>query len=81
MSYLNCLYPDSLLFATRQEELTFIAATPEYLLSCKDSLITSDAVADGTPALARPDAERFDEVFEEVREMARQLLVATWVTR
>jgi dihydrodipicolinate synthase/N-acetylneuraminate lyase len=44
-------------------------------------VISSDAVASGTPALARPDAERFDAVFEEVREMARQLLVPTWVTR
>jgi len=44
-------------------------------------VITSDAVAEGTPALARPDAERFDEVFEEVRGMARKLLVPTWVTR
>ena len=44
-------------------------------------VISSDAVAAGTPALARPDAERFDAVFEEVREMARQLLVPTWVTR
>jgi hypothetical protein len=44
-------------------------------------VITSDAVAAGTPALARPDAERFDEVFEEVRGMASRLLVPTWVTR
>jgi dihydrodipicolinate synthase/N-acetylneuraminate lyase len=44
-------------------------------------VITSDAVAAGTPALGRPDAERFDEVFEEVRGMARRLLVPTWVTR
>jgi dihydrodipicolinate synthase/N-acetylneuraminate lyase len=44
-------------------------------------VIGSDAVAPGTPALARPDAERFDEVFEEVRAMARRLLVPTWVTR
>jgi hypothetical protein len=44
-------------------------------------VITSDAVAAGTPALARPDAERFDEVFEEVCDMASRLLVPTWVTR
>ena len=43
-------------------------------------VITSDAVAEGTPALARPDAERFDEVFAEVRELAAELLVPTWVT-
>lgn len=44
-------------------------------------VISSDAVASGSPALARPDAERFDEVFAEVRAMARELLVPTWVTR
>jgi dihydrodipicolinate synthase/N-acetylneuraminate lyase len=44
-------------------------------------VVSSDAVAPGTPALARPDAERFDEVFAEVRAMARELLVPTWVTR
>jgi hypothetical protein len=44
-------------------------------------VIASDAVAEGTPALGRPDAERFDEVFEEVRGMASKLLVPTWVTR
>jgi hypothetical protein len=44
-------------------------------------VIPSDAVAAGTPALARPDAERFDKIFEEVRGMASRLLVSTWVTR
>jgi dihydrodipicolinate synthase/N-acetylneuraminate lyase len=43
-------------------------------------VITSDAVAEGTPALARPDAERFDTVFDEVRALAAELLAATWVT-
>ncbi len=43
-------------------------------------VIGSDAVAEGTPALARPDAERFDAVFDEVRQRARELLVPTWVT-
>ncbi|MAE94276.1 MAG: hypothetical protein CL910_06415 [Deltaproteobacteria bacterium] len=43
-------------------------------------VISSDAVAEGTPALARPDAERFDEVFEEVCNLASELLVSTWVT-
>lgn len=52
MSNLNGLYPDSLLFATRQEDLTFVAATPEYLLTCKNSLITSDAVAGTLPRAA-----------------------------
>ena len=44
-------------------------------------MIRSDAVADGTPALARPDAERFDEVWERVRALARECLEPTWVTR
>ncbi len=47
----------------------------------RQGVIRSDAVAAGTPALSRPDAERFDEVFEEVRELSRELLVGTWVTR
>jgi dihydrodipicolinate synthase/N-acetylneuraminate lyase len=42
---------------------------------------TSDAVAPGTPALSRPDAERFDAVFEEVRAAARDGLQPTFVTR
>lgn len=42
---------------------------------------TSDAVAAGTPELTRPDAERFDEVFESVRDLAAERLVPTWVTR
>lgn len=52
MNTLHCLYPDSILFATRQEGLTFIAATPEHLLTCKDSRITSDAVAGTLPRAA-----------------------------
>jgi dihydrodipicolinate synthase/N-acetylneuraminate lyase len=42
---------------------------------------TSDAVAPGTPALARPDAERFDAVLEEVRAVARERLHPAWVSR
>jgi dihydrodipicolinate synthase/N-acetylneuraminate lyase len=44
-------------------------------------VITSDAVAQGTPYLTRPDSERFDENFEQVRALARERLVTTWVTR
>lgn len=44
-------------------------------------VIHSDAVAAGTPALSRPDAERFDAVFEGVRGLAREKLTPTWVTR
>jgi len=41
----------------------------------------SDAVAPGTPALSRPDAERFDESFARVRELARGRIRPPWVTR
>jgi dihydrodipicolinate synthase/N-acetylneuraminate lyase len=47
----------------------------------RDGVISSDAVADGTPALTRPDAERFDYVYAGVRALARELLEPTWVTR
>ena len=47
----------------------------------RQGVISSDCVAAGTPALTRPDAERFDEVFEEVLALAREKLVAPWVTR
>lgn len=43
-------------------------------------VLTSDAVADGTPALARPDAERFDEAFARVRALARERIRPPWVT-
>ena len=42
---------------------------------------SSEAVAPGSPELSRPDAERFDAVFEEVRALARELLTPTWVTQ
>jgi dihydrodipicolinate synthase/N-acetylneuraminate lyase len=44
-------------------------------------VIRHEFVAEGTPALAQPDAERFDQVYEEVHALARELLVGTWVTR
>jgi dihydrodipicolinate synthase/N-acetylneuraminate lyase len=47
----------------------------------RDGVIRSDAVADGTPALARPDAERFDEVWGRVRALAAEYLEPTWRTR
>jgi dihydrodipicolinate synthase/N-acetylneuraminate lyase len=43
-------------------------------------VITSDAVAPGTPHLTRPDAERFDEVFAAVRELAARRIRAPWVS-
>jgi dihydrodipicolinate synthase/N-acetylneuraminate lyase len=44
-------------------------------------VISSAAVAGGTPALARPDAERFDESFAGVRAMVRRRIGEPWVTR
>lgn len=44
-----------------------------------DGVITSAAVAPGTPALGAPDAERFDARYETVRETARAL-GPPWVT-
>jgi dihydrodipicolinate synthase/N-acetylneuraminate lyase len=44
-------------------------------------VIASATVADGTPALSAPDAERFDEVWERVRALSRELLEAPFVTR
>ena len=44
-------------------------------------VISSAAVAPGTPELAAPDAARFDEAFEEIREMAVELVGDPWVTQ
>jgi dihydrodipicolinate synthase/N-acetylneuraminate lyase len=43
-------------------------------------VISSDAVARGTPELAAPDAERFDRVFEEVLALARERIAPAWRT-
>jgi dihydrodipicolinate synthase/N-acetylneuraminate lyase len=43
-------------------------------------VISSDLVAPGTPALTRPDAERFDEVFDGVREVAARSIRAPWLS-
>jgi dihydrodipicolinate synthase/N-acetylneuraminate lyase len=43
-------------------------------------VISSDAVAGGTPQLTRPDAERFDEVFSAVRERSARTIRAPWVS-
>jgi dihydrodipicolinate synthase/N-acetylneuraminate lyase len=43
-------------------------------------VISSDALARGTPALTAPDAERFDRVFEEVLSLARERIAAPWRT-
>lgn len=47
----------------------------------RQGVIASDAVADGTPTLMRPDAERFDALFDEVRARAARELAPPWVTR
>ena len=47
----------------------------------RQGVIASAAVAPGTPALARPDAERFDALFDGVRELAARELLPTWVSR
>ena len=52
MSTLSCLYPDSVLFATRQDDLIFAAASPEHLVSCNNGEIYSDAVAGTAPRAA-----------------------------
>jgi dihydrodipicolinate synthase/N-acetylneuraminate lyase len=43
-------------------------------------VISSDAVAPGTPALSGPDRDRFDEVFEDVRGLAAEHLPPTWIS-
>jgi len=43
-------------------------------------VIGSDQVAPGSPALARPDAERFDRSFERVRGLARERIRPPWRT-
>ncbi len=43
-------------------------------------VVTSDAVAEGTPELTAPDAERFDAVFEDVLALARERIGAPWVS-
>ena len=43
-------------------------------------VITSDAVARGTPELAAPDAERFDRIFEEVLALARARIGPPWLS-
>jgi dihydrodipicolinate synthase/N-acetylneuraminate lyase len=44
-------------------------------------VIGSDAVAEGTPALTPEEAAGFDERFDGVRRLARELLPPSWVSR
>jgi dihydrodipicolinate synthase/N-acetylneuraminate lyase len=43
-------------------------------------VVSSDAVAPGTPALSAAEVDRFDSAFERVRELAREALPAAWVS-
>ncbi len=43
-------------------------------------VIRSDLVASGTPFLTRPDQERFDAIFREVRELSASWIRPPWVT-
>ena len=63
----------------RQAARRSIACLKRALLSM--GVISSAAVAEGTPALRAPDAERFDEGFAAVRAMVRQRIGEPWVTR
>jgi dihydrodipicolinate synthase/N-acetylneuraminate lyase len=45
-----------------------------------DGVISSVAVAPGTPDLSGSDAERFEEAYAEARELARRRVGAPWVT-
>jgi dihydrodipicolinate synthase/N-acetylneuraminate lyase len=64
---------------TRQEGSSrMIACIKRALLSL--GVTGSAAVARGTPGLSSHAAERFDESFAEIREMARETIGAPWVT-
>ena len=46
-----------------------------------EGVISSDRVAEGTPALSHEDAKRFDEAFEGVKDLAANTIGASWLTR
>lgn len=46
-----------------------------------EGVLTSDAVAPGTPALGVAEAAQFDAAFANVRALAREALEPTWVTQ
>lgn len=62
---LDDLYPSSLLFAIRLDSSTFVSATPERLISLRDSAITCDAIG-GTIGRAGDSLQDLD--------LGRQLL-------
>lgn len=45
-----------------------------------EGVVSSDAVAKGTPGLNAEDAERFDAAFASIREMARERIGMPWVS-
>jgi hypothetical protein len=47
----------------------------------REGVIRSDAVAEGTPALAPEEAAAFDARFDAVRGLAREVLPPSWVSR
>ena len=65
---------------------TEVAAGGRRTIAClkralmRDGIISSAAVAPGTPALGAPDADRFDACYETVREKVRAQLGPPWVT-
>jgi len=64
---------------TRQEGSSrTIACIKRALLSI--GVTSSACVARGTPGLSEHAAERFDATFAEIREMARELIGAPWVS-
>jgi hypothetical protein len=44
-------------------------------------VIGEDAVAEGTKALAPEQAAAFDEAFDGVRQLARELLPPSWLSQ
>jgi dihydrodipicolinate synthase/N-acetylneuraminate lyase len=45
------------------------------------AVVSSAAVAPGTPKLEGADAERYDTAFAAVRELSRELVGEPWLTR
>ena len=64
-----------------------IAASGKRTLAClkralyREGVISSPCVAPGTPELTRPDAERFDVAFEDVKALAAKEIGDPWRTR
>jgi hypothetical protein len=64
---------------TRQEGSSrMIACIKRSMLAL--GVVSSDAVARGTPRLSPRSAELFDQTFAEIREMAQELIGDPWVS-